>query len=122
MPTGGVQGTRAQVTAEKEAAALPSASPSVGKKHHSQADSKVYTELFVWGNDQHGQLGLGHKYLSNKPTARLEDGEPIPNTKKKILELPKSCSFSIQIRDVACGEDFAFLLTKKGLLYAMGSN
>ena len=23
---------------------------------------------------------------------------------------------------MACGEDFAFLLTKKGLLYAMGSN
>jgi alpha-tubulin suppressor-like RCC1 family protein len=42
--------------------------------------------------------------------------------KKKVLENPKSCSFNIQIREVACGEDFAFLLTKKGLLYAMGSN
>ena len=48
--------------------------------------------------------------------------EAIPNTKRKILENPKSCSFSIEIRDVACGEDFAFLLTKRGLLYAMGSN
>ena len=39
-----------------------------------------------------------------------------------MLENPKSCSFQIEIKDVACGEDFAFLLTRKGLVYAMGSN
>ena len=39
-----------------------------------------------------------------------------------MLKNPKSCSFSIQISEVSCGEDFAFLLTKKGLLYGMGSN
>ena len=58
---------------------------------------KAYTELFVWGNDQYGQLGLGHKYLTAtaKPSDRRDEGEPIPNQRKKILENPKSCSFSI---------------------------
>ena len=77
----------------------------------SSADKKVSTELYVWGNDQFGQLGLGHKYMSASG-----------HDKKKYLQTPKSCSFSIQITDIACGEDFAFLLTSKGLLYAMGSN
>ena len=62
-------------------------------------------------------MGLGHKYLAERTTSIEEVSK-----NKKILENPKSCSFSIQIRDVACGEDFAFLLTKKGLLYGMGSN
>ena len=66
----------------------------------------------MWGSDSFGQLGLGYKYL------REENAE----NSQKFLKNPKSCSFSIQISEVACGEDFAFLLTKKGLLYGMGSN
>ena len=76
-------------------------------KNHS-AVGKISTELYVWGSDEHGQLGLGHKYL--------KEGS------EKFLKGPKSCSFSIQITDIACGEDFAFLLTSKGHLYGMGSN
>lgn len=70
--------------------------------------SKFSTELFVWGNDQMGQLGLGHRYTQKQD--------------KKFLPVPKTCSFNIQISEVACGEDFTFLLTGKGLLYGMGSN
>lgn len=66
------------------------------------------TELYVWGNDEDGQLGLGHRYCKN--------GQP------KVLLHPKTCSFNILIKEVACGEDFTFLLTSRGLLYAMGSN
>ena len=70
--------------------------------------SKTSTELFVWGCDKMGQLGLGHRYTKN------ED--------QKYLPVPKSCSFNIQIKEVSCGEDFSFLLTVKGLIYGMGSN
>ena len=74
-------------------------------------ETKVSKEVFVWGSDKFGQLGLGHKYLHS---GKYDD--------EKVLKGPKSCSFAIQISDIACGEDFAFLLTGKGLLYAMGSN
>jgi alpha-tubulin suppressor-like RCC1 family protein len=70
--------------------------------------SKFSTELFVWGCDQMGQLGLGHRYNQKDD--------------KKYLPIPKSCSFNIQIQEVSCGEDFTFLLTEKGLVYGMGSN
>jgi alpha-tubulin suppressor-like RCC1 family protein len=38
------------------------------------------------------------------------------------LSVPKSCSFGILIKDVACGEDHACIITKKGHIYAMGNN
>lgn len=98
----------------------------------NQSKKGVYTEVFVWGNDQFGQLGLGHKYVGEvAPKILINDDDlkkvqeipgPHGTQNRKMLQMPKSCSFSIQIRDVACGEDFAFLLTKRGLLYAMGSN
>jgi len=80
------------------------------------------TELYVWGNDNFGQLGLGHKYLSSNSKTNSEEVQKCPPKERKFLIHPKSCSFSIQISDVACGEDYAFLLTSKGLLYAMGNN
>jgi len=27
-----------------------------------KAPSSQHTEIYVWGNDEFGQLGLGHKY------------------------------------------------------------
>ena len=83
----------------------------VDMAENSVIEKSSNTELYVWGSDQFGQLGLGHKYLQSSKS----DGN-------KVLRAPKSCSFSIQITDISCGEDFAFLLTSKGLLYAMGSN
>ena len=76
-------------------------------KQASQSGN-ISTELLVWGSDEYGQLGLGHKYVKQ--------------ANEKILKVPKSCTFSIVITDIACGEDFAFLLTAKGHLYGMGSN
>ena len=31
----------------------------------SAQKQKVHTELYVWGSDSFGQLGLGHKYLKD---------------------------------------------------------
>ena len=72
----------------------------------STAQKGPSTELYVWGNNTMGQLGLGH-----------QDTEEA--NKLKTL---KTCSFNIHITSVACGEDSTFLVTKQGLIYGMGSN
>jgi E3 ubiquitin-protein ligase HERC1 len=43
-------------------------------------------------------------------------------TDKQFLTVPKTCSFNIQLSQVACGEDFTFMVTTQGLVYGMGSN
>ena len=58
---------------------------------------------------------MGHKYIKKTGLEGVSDTE-------MKLAAPKSCSFKIQIDQVAAGEDFSFLVTKKGLLYAMGNN
>ncbi len=77
---------------------------------------KKNTEIYVWGNDEYGQLGLGHRY-QNKKGVGQENEQPA-----KQLSLPKSCSFQTQIVEIACGEDHSCLITSSGHLYAMGSN
>lgn len=39
-----------------------------------------------------------------------------------MLSVPRSCSFSIIIKDLACGEDYSCLLTESGHVYSMGNN
>ncbi len=50
----------------------------------SSTTQKMTTELYVWGDDSMGQLGLGHRYLSK-------------DTDKKYLLSPKTCTFNILI-------------------------
>ena len=64
---------------------------------------KGYTEVFVWGGDQQGQLGLGCK-------------------KPGCYSLPRFCSFNIQILQVACGYEHSAILSKSGYVYCIGSN
>jgi alpha-tubulin suppressor-like RCC1 family protein len=73
------------------------------------SSNKLATELYVWGSDTMGQLGLGHRYTQKQ-------------TDSKKLLTPKTCSFNILILSVSCGEDFTFLLTNADLVYGMGSN
>ena len=68
----------------------------------NQLDNE-FTEIYVWGNDYFGQLGVG--------------------IDKCIHRLPKVCSFNIVISQVSCGEDHtAFVAENGGNVYAMGSN
>mgnify|MGYP002633616922 CR=1 FL=1 len=66
----------------------------------------TYTEVFSWGNDRHGQLGLGEKNASGK----------------QIYALPKLCSYNIEIAKIACGQSHTVFLTPNHLVYSMGSN
>lgn len=45
--------------------------------------------------------------------------EEIP---KNLVTSPKTCSFNILVKEVACGLDHTHLVSKDGYLYSMGSN
>jgi X-linked retinitis pigmentosa GTPase regulator len=59
-------------------------------------------ELYSWGVDSCGQLGLP------------DPGQTHP--------LPRLCELRVPISGVACGEDFSLLLTPQGQVFSVGSN
>lgn len=63
----------------------------------------MYTEVFVWGANKEGQLGLG-------------------DNREKWHSVPKHCSFNIQIQHLSCGDTYTALLSTSGHIYTMGSN
>ena len=70
-----------------------------------QTDDSQYTEVFSWGADYHGQLGLG-----------------INLTGDQRYSFPKFCSYNISIRQVACGFGHTCFVTFNDYVYAMGTN
>ncbi|KAL4466885.1 hypothetical protein ABPG74_010482 [Tetrahymena malaccensis] len=63
-----------------------------------------YTEVFSWGSDEEGQMGLGE------------------NKRNTEFYYPRVCSFQIVIHQLACGLDHTAFVAKNGYLYTMGSN
>ena len=76
-------------------------------KPRSEKQSKS-TELFVWGSDKRGQLGIESQYKDSQ--------RPL------MQSLPRSCSFSVIISQMSCGERHSAIITQQGYLYTMGSN
>jgi len=74
------------------------------KINKSNLDPSPKTELFVWGSDKYGQLGLG-----NKNAARC-------------YCVPRLCNFNISIMKVACGSFHTAILSNQGQIYTVGSN
>ena len=62
-----------------------------------------FTEVFVWGSDHFGQLGLGNSHHKSYP-------------------IPKFCSFSILIKSLSCGDHHSGFVSSSGHIYTMGSN
>jgi alpha-tubulin suppressor-like RCC1 family protein len=67
-------------------------------------NDKEHTEVYSWGSDAQGQLGLG---ATSEATA---------------IQVPRSCSYKVPILKVACGREHTVILTTSQLVYAMGSN
>jgi alpha-tubulin suppressor-like RCC1 family protein len=63
-----------------------------------------YTEIFSWGLDNSGQLGLGS------------------SSKDKKYVNPVFCSFNILIKDISCGSEHSGFISNLGHVYCMGSN
>ena len=58
---------------------------------------KEFTEVFSWGGDRFGQLGLGQQMSEGKASHVL----------------PRLCSYNIPICQIACGARHAAFLTSK---------
>ena len=68
-------------------------------------EGEFYTEVFSWGCDKAGQLGLG---------IQLSGEQSYP--------VPRFCSYNITIRTVSCGLNHAAFITQNNYIYSMGSN
>ncbi|KAL4497276.1 hypothetical protein ABPG72_011211 [Tetrahymena utriculariae] len=74
----------------------------IENQHKEQ--KKQDTEIYVWGTDKYGQLGLGHKHQGKNYT------------------IPKICCYNLIIRSVSCGEEHSAFITQRGHIYTIGSN
>ena len=66
--------------------------------------AEPYNEVYVWGADAFGQLGLCGQF------------------QQTTLETPKACSFNVVIKSLACGENHTIFVSDGGHCYAMGDN
>ena len=67
-----------------------------------------YTEVFVWGEDKHGQLGIDSQLQMNNNSDMVVAGV---NIRPDFIPVPRSCSFNIVIEQVACGDRHSAILT-----------
>lgn len=61
-----------------------------------------YTEVFTWGSNAYGQMGL--------------------ESSNSYFPIPRICSFNILIIQVSCGTEHSALLSNQHFIYTMGSN
>jgi len=80
---------------------LPQVSSFLAQKFNHIVAFFEYTEVFVWGEDRNGQLGIDSQ---TKLTA--QNGQ-----RAGYIEIPRSCSFNIVIKQVACGERHSGIVT-----------
>ena len=66
--------------------------------------SSTESEIYVWGSDTHGQLGVSEYSYSNNYCS------------------PRLLKYPINIKSISCGFEHSLLLSETGMLYTMGSN
>ena len=81
----------------RERSAEPQIQTGGGVPSSTGAASNDFTEVFSWGSDRHGQLGLG---------SQMSAGKALHN-------LPRFCSYNIPIFQISCGEKHAAFITSK---------
>eukprot|EP00347_Sterkiella_histriomuscorum_P016763 403351945 len=64
---------------------------------------KGSSELYVWGRNQNGQLGI----------------EP---SIKSVIKIPHMLKLDFEVRQISCGKSHTALVTSQGSLYTLGSN
>lgn len=77
-------------------------------------DGKKFTQVTVFGGKSLNFPDFKYFLANNFGQLGFESEE--------MLKVPKTLSFNIFIRQVACGQDHTHLLSKDGHLYSMGSN
>lgn len=98
-----------------------------------------YNEVYVWGDNLFGQLGLGNIQLprvgskaaaQGSPSKQLRgsDSQQLEGTEQSSLSvlpqaaLPKICCFNTVVSKVSCGVSHTMMLSSSGHVYCMGSN
>lgn len=61
-----------------------------------------YTEVYTWGSNSYGQMGL--------------------ESSSGFYSVPRICAFGVVIQQVACGNEHSALLSNQHYVYCMGSN
>ncbi len=64
-----------------------------------------YSEVYVWGEDSEGQLGLCGQFAD-----------------LQVHSVPKICSFNVVISNISCGRAHTVFVSDSGHVYSMGSN
>ena len=85
-----------------------------GKDQAPAADS--HTDVYSWGADHSGQLGLGLH-----DTGVVDESIP-GSTSKNVQPIPRYCTYGIVIKELACGQEHSAFITSDNFLYTMGSN
>ena len=71
-----------------------------------EEDAVPFNEVYVWGDDSCGQLGLCGLFPE----------------KQQVHLSPKICSFNVVIKSIACGFMHTLFVSESGHVYSMGSN
>ena len=75
------------------------------------------TEVFSWGNDANGQLGLGN--VHGQGGEAMEKGAGRDSYKQPQ---PRFCIYGITIKMVSCGAEHSAFVTDLNFVYSIGSN
>jgi alpha-tubulin suppressor-like RCC1 family protein len=67
-----------------------------------QTEPDFYTEVFSWGNDEFGQLGLGATEQQEQELL-MQNAYPVP----------RFCSYNVTIRQISCGSHHVAFITRK---------
>ena len=65
-------------------------------------DNEWYTEVFAWGSNHAGQMGLG---ANQSGISHYGVAQP------KAFPFPRFCTFNVAIRSISCGEEHAAFIT-----------
>ncbi len=77
-------------------------------------------ELFVFGSNNAGELGLGDNIIINKPTILMTLMTPLAQIESEFVRIPDSTDKTI--RQIVCGSYRTFILKESGELFVFGSN
>lgn len=74
----------------------------------------AYNEVYVWGSNKYGQLGMGE--VTNDEDVESE----VDGVNESLL--PRICCFNTVVSKVSCGNNHTLMLSQSGHVYSMGSN
>ena len=81
------------------------------------ARDDITTEVFSWGCDDQGQLGLGAEH--GQGGGKIEKGG---STSDFNQPQPRFCVYGVTIKLIACGGEHSAFVTDSNFVYTMGCN